>query len=54
MCEVVLQYEAFVVSSAGESLVVLSHLRQVFFVGVDRLAEFDEVVVAAEVAVTNS
>ena len=54
MCEVVLLHEALVVPLAGEALVVLGHQLRVFLVGVDRLAEFDEVVVAVEVAETNS
>ena len=46
--EVVLRHEALVVPLAGEALVVLSHQLRVFLVGVDRLAEVDEVVVAIE------
>ena len=53
MVEVVLRHEALVVPLAGESLVVLGHQLRVFLVGVDRPAEFDEVVVAVEAAVTN-
>ena len=53
MVEVVLRHEALVVPLAGESLVVLCHQLRVFLVGVDRPAEFDEVVVAVEAAVTN-
>lgn len=54
MVEVVLRHEAIVVPLAGEALVVLGHQLRVFLVGVDHLAEFDEVVVAVEVAETNS
>lgn len=54
MCEVVLRHEAIVVALAGEPLAVLCHQLRVFLVGVDRLSEFDEVVVAVEVAETNS
>lgn len=53
MCEVVLRHEALVIPLAGKSLVVLCHQLRVFLVGVDCLAEFDEVVVAVEAAVTN-
>lgn len=53
MVEVVLRHEALVVPLAGEALVVLSHQLLVFLVGVDRLAEFDEVVVAVEAAEVN-
>lgn len=53
MCEVVHRHEALVVPLARESLVVLCHQLRVFLVGVDRLAEFDEVVVAVEAAEVN-
>ena len=53
MVEVVLRHEALVVPLAGESLEVLCHQLRVFLVGVDRLAEFDEVVVAVEAAEVN-
>ena len=53
MVEVVLRHEALVVPLAGEALVVLSHQLRVFLVGVDRPAEFDEVVVAVEAAEVN-
>ena len=53
MVEVVLRHEALVVPLAGEALVVLCHQLRVFLVGVDRLAEFDEVVVAVEAAEVN-
>ena len=48
MCEVVLRHEAFVIPLPGESLVVLCHQLRVFLVGVDRLAEVDELVVVVE------
>lgn len=54
MVEVVLRHEALVVPLAGEALVVLCYQLRVFLVGVNCLAEVDEVVVAFEVAVTNS
>ena len=46
--EVVLRHEALVVPLPGESLVVLCHQLRVFLVGVDRLAEVDELVVVVE------
>lgn len=53
MCEVVLRHEALVVPLAGVALVVLGHQLRVLLVGVDWLAEFDEVIVAVEAAEVN-
>ena len=50
MVEVVLRHEALVVPLAGESLVVLEHQLRVVLVGVNRLAEVDELVVVVEAA----
>ena len=48
--EVVLVESALAVPLAGESLVVLEHQLRVFLVGVNRLAEVDELVVVVEAA----
>ena len=48
--EVVLRHKAHVVPLAGESLVVLEHQLRVVLVGVNRLAEVDELVVVVEAA----
>ena len=48
--EVVLVHEALVVPLAGEALEVLGHQLRVFLVGVNGLAEVDEIVVVVEAA----
>lgn len=50
MVEVVLRHEALVVPLAGEALEVMGHQLGVGLVGVDRLAEVDEIVVVVEAA----